>query len=93
LKKKKKKDEEALNNDASPMDTDILETSTKFPLTSGHLQVSEMELGLHTPYKPNKVVNLKKFRFDKATGRIVQQQTRKSQLPEETHCQSSQRLW
>jgi hypothetical protein len=36
-----------------------------------------MELGLRTPYKPSKVANLKKFKYDKATGRIVQQQVRK----------------
>jgi hypothetical protein len=58
------------------MDTDIPGSSTKVPLTNGHLPVRELGLGLHTPYKPNKVENLKKFRFDKATNRIVQQ-TRK----------------
>jgi hypothetical protein len=36
-----------------------------------------MELGLSTPYNPNKVVNLKKFKYDKATSQIVQQQVRK----------------
>jgi hypothetical protein len=48
------------------MDIDILETSTKVPLTCGILQFGEMELGIHTPYKPSKVENLKKFIFDKS---------------------------
>jgi hypothetical protein len=72
---KRKKGKEALNNDASPMDNDLLKTSTEVP--SNQLQTNRMELGLSTPYKPNKVANLKKFRYDKATGRIVQQQVKK----------------
>jgi hypothetical protein len=55
------------------MDTDIPDTSKKNPLTNGSLQVGKMELGIHTPYKPNKVENLKKFKFKKSTSRIVQQ--------------------
>jgi hypothetical protein len=64
-----KRDEEALNNDASPMDTDLLESSMEVP--SSQPQFSGMELGLHTPYKPSKVSNLKKFRYDKATGQAL----------------------
>jgi len=66
-----------LNIDTSSMDTDIPDTSTIFSLTNGHLQYNEMKLGLHTPYKTSKVLNLKKFRFEKAIGRIVKQHTRK----------------
>jgi hypothetical protein len=47
----------------------------KFP--AGHLQTGKMELGLCIPYKPNKVANLKKFKYDNPTGRFVQQQVRK----------------
>jgi hypothetical protein len=36
-----------------------------------------MDLGLHTPYKTSKVVTLKKFKFNKITGRIGKQQIRK----------------
>jgi hypothetical protein len=42
-------------------------------LTSCHIPVGEFILELHTPYKPNKVANLKRFRFDKATDVIVKQ--------------------
>jgi hypothetical protein len=36
-----------------------------------------MEFGISTPYKPNKVANLKKFKYEKTTGRIVQEQIMK----------------
>jgi len=48
-----------------------MEKSIEVP--NSHFQFSERELGICTPYKPNKVVNLKKFKFDKASGKIVQQ--------------------
>jgi hypothetical protein len=69
-----KNDEHALNKDTSPMETNLPETSTEVP--SGHFQFDRMELVIHT-YKPTKVVNLKKFKFDNATGRIIQQQVKK----------------
>jgi len=34
-------------------------------------------LGLRTPCKPSKVENLKKYKYDKSTGRIVQWHMRK----------------
>jgi hypothetical protein len=43
-----KRDEEALKNNASPMDIDILETSIEFPLTSGILQLVIWSWGFHT---------------------------------------------
>jgi hypothetical protein len=36
-----------------------------------------MELGLRTPYKPNKVENLKKFEYDKPTRKILQRKFKK----------------
>jgi hypothetical protein len=60
-----------MKNDASPMDTDLSESSTKVP--NNYLQFGGMELGLFTPYKPRKVVNLKKFKYDRTTRRIVKQ--------------------
>jgi hypothetical protein len=70
----RKKDEEALNNDASPMETNISGSLEDIPLTGDYFLVDEILLGLHTPYRIIKVVNLKKFRFEKSTGKIVQQQ-------------------
>jgi hypothetical protein len=69
-----KKYEEAQNDDTSPMDTNIPEISTV--ATSGHTQLRGLILGIHTPFKPSKVENLKKFKYDKAMGRIVQQQVK-----------------
>jgi hypothetical protein len=69
-----KKDEEARNDDTSPMDTNIPEISTG--ATSGHTQLCGLILGIRTPFKPSKVANLKKFKYDKAMGRIVQQQVK-----------------
>jgi len=48
-----KKYDDAWNNDASPMETGLLESSTDAP--NSHPQLGGMELGLHTPYKPRKV--------------------------------------
>jgi hypothetical protein len=72
----RKQKEDTLNNYASPMDTNIPEMLVGIPLTSGHLPVGEFRLELHTPYKPNKVSNLKRFRFDKTTSVIVQKHSR-----------------
>jgi hypothetical protein len=69
----RKKKEDTLKNYDSPMDINILKMSAGIHLTSCHLPVGEFILELHTPYKPNKVANLKRFRFDKATDIIVQQ--------------------
>jgi hypothetical protein len=68
---KRNQDEDALNNNTSPMDTNILETLVGVPVNGGHIPVGELGLGLHTPYKRNKVVNLKKLKFNKVTDRIV----------------------
>jgi hypothetical protein len=57
------------------MDTYISEIS--IGATNSHTQFGKLDLGLHTPYKPNKVPNLKKFKYDKVMGRIVQEKMRK----------------
>jgi hypothetical protein len=72
-----KKDKEVIDNDASPMDIEIHGSSLEIPLTRSYPLVDELGLGLHTPYKPNKVENFKRFKFDEAIDRIVQQQTQK----------------
>jgi hypothetical protein len=74
---KRKRNEDTLNNDASPIDTYVLGWSKKYPFTSGHLLVDECGLGLYVPSNPNKVAKLKNCRFDKVTEMIVQRQTRK----------------
>jgi hypothetical protein len=53
------------------MDIDVPGSMAEIPLTGSHLLVSELGLGLHTPYNPSKVVNLQNLGFDKATGKIV----------------------
>jgi hypothetical protein len=54
------------------MDTNILESPIEAPLSSGHLQVDELGLGLYKPSKPQKVENMNKLWFHKAIGVIVQ---------------------
>jgi len=66
-----KRYEEALNNDTSPMDTNLPNSSMEVP--NSQPQFGGMELGLCALYKPNKVVNLKTFKYDKTTCRIMQQ--------------------
>jgi len=73
---KRKQDEEELNNDASPMDRNIVESSAKAPLIGGHPPISELRLPLFTHSKPRKMANLKSLWFYKATNIIVQQQTK-----------------
>jgi hypothetical protein len=65
-------DEEALNNDTAPMDTNIPKISTGSP--NNHSSFFGLDLGLRTPYKPSKVENLNNFRYDKATSCIIQQE-------------------
>ena len=67
-----KKYEEVENDDTIPMDTDIPKISTGGP--NNHTQFNGLDLGHHTPHKPSKIPNLKKFKYEKFTGRIVQQE-------------------
>jgi len=46
---KMKQYEEVLNNDASAMDTDIIESSSKSPLTIGHPQSMNLDWDLSHP--------------------------------------------
>jgi hypothetical protein len=73
---KHKKDEEERNNDASPMDTDIPKISTTS--ANGHTRFSGIDLGLCTPFKPSEVPNLKKFTYDKTTGKDCARENKKS---------------
>ena len=59
------------------METDISEIS--IGATNSHTQFNGLELGLRTLFKPSKVTNLKKLKYNKATRRIVQQQVK--QIP------------
>jgi hypothetical protein len=59
------------------MDTDILEISTTS--INGHAQFSGLGIGICTPLKTKKIPNIKKFTYDKAIGRIVQEKLKKSQ--------------
>jgi hypothetical protein len=58
---KRKRDEDTLKNDFSTMDIDKIGSLAEFPLTSGHLPIKKIGLGLYTPSKPNKVEYLKKL--------------------------------
>jgi hypothetical protein len=70
------------------METNLPETSTE--VTSFHLQFDRMELVIRMLYKPTKLVNLKKFKFDNVIGRIIQEQVKKFLV---TRCNRYQSSW
>jgi hypothetical protein len=75
VEEERKRDEEAQNNDTNPMDTNILEISTRG--ASNHNPFGGLGLGFCTPFRANEVSNLKKFTYDKVSGRIVEEQVKK----------------
>jgi hypothetical protein len=66
---KRKKDEKDRNNEIVPKNIDIPKIST--------IGSSGLSLGLGIPFGPNNVPNLRKLVYDKALGRIVQEQEKK----------------
>jgi hypothetical protein len=71
----RKKDEEARNSETVPMDTDLPEIFTT--CTSGQSQIGGLDLGFEPHLKQAEVPNLKKFTYDKASGKIMQEQVKK----------------